>query len=59
MSHALKKTNRLCIPPRDKSNIASPRSAIGHECSHKAQVKNAVDFGFSRYEAAMKELAKV
>ncbi len=59
MSHALKKAERLLIPPRDKSIIASPRAAIGDGYAHKDQVKNAFDFGFVRYEKAMEELSKV
>lgn len=59
MSHALRKANRMCIPPRDKSKVASPRASIGENCSHSEQVKNAFDFGFARYEKVMEELAKV
>lgn len=62
MSYALKQTNRLCIPPRDKSRVAKPMAAMassGENARHCDQVKNAFDFGFSRYEKAMKELSKV
>ncbi|HCN6454724.1 TPA: hypothetical protein N6020_005160, partial [Escherichia coli] len=50
---------RLTIPPRDKSVVAAPRPAIDENCTHREQVKNAFDFGFSRYEKAMEELSKV
>lgn len=59
MGHALKKTERLCIPPRDKRVVASPRAAMGDECSHADQVKNGFNFGFTRYEKAMDKLSKV
>ena len=59
MGHALKKADRLYIPPRDKSTVAKPRAAISSACSHTEQVKNAFEFGFSRYEKAMEELSKV
>ncbi len=59
MSHALKKADRLYIPPRDKTVVAKPRAAISETCSHTGQVKNAFDFGFSRYEKAMEDLSKV
>ncbi|TGH07643.1 hypothetical protein E5S53_20520 [Escherichia coli] len=59
MSYALKKRTRLNIPPRDKRVVAVPRPAIDENCTHREQVKNAFDFGFSRYEKAMEELSKV
>lgn len=59
MGHALKKTERIYILPRDKSVIASPRAAIGDDCSHADQVKNGFSFGFARYEKAMDKLSKV
>ncbi|WP_241569198.1 MULTISPECIES: hypothetical protein [Rosenbergiella] len=59
MSHAQRKEDRLYIPPRDKSNIARPKAAIGDNVSHSDQVKNAFGFGFARYEKAMEELSKV
>ena len=59
MSHALRKAERLLIPSRDKSVIALPRAAVGDGYTHKDQVKNAFDFGFSRYEKAMEDLSKV
>lgn len=59
MGHALKKADRLYIPPRDKSTVAKPRAAISEHCPHTEQVKNAFEFGFSRYEKAMEELSKV
>ncbi|MGO2458755.1 MAG: hypothetical protein ACTH8P_01080 [Ewingella sp.] len=59
MSHALRKAERLLIPSRDKSIVAAPRAACGDGISHKDQVKNAFDFGFSRYEKAMEDLSKV
>ncbi|PHM26557.1 hypothetical protein [Xenorhabdus budapestensis] len=58
MSQALKKTNRLCIPPRDKSKQAPPRAAKG-DGSHIDQINNAFAFGFARYDKAMEELSKV
>ncbi|CCQ28777.2 putative phage protein [Escherichia coli 2-011-08_S3_C3] len=39
--------------------MAAPRPAIDENCTHREQVKNAFDFGFSRYEKAMEELSKV
>ncbi len=45
MGHALKKADRLYIPPRDKSMVAKPRAAISKACSHTGQVKNAFEFG--------------
>ena len=48
MGHALKKADRLYIPPRDKSTVAKPRAAISEACSHTGQVKNAFEFGFAR-----------
>ncbi|MFP1728033.1 hypothetical protein [Lonsdalea quercina] len=59
MSHALKREERLLIPRRDKTMVALPRAAIGKDCSHTDQVKNAFDFGFKRYDKAMEELSKV
>lgn len=59
MGHALKKTERLCIPPRDKSAVASPRAAMGDGFTHADQVNNAFSFGFARYEKAMDKLSKV
>jgi hypothetical protein len=59
MSCPIKKHTRLSIPPRDKSVVAVPRPAIDENCAHREQVKNAFDFGFSRYEKAMEELSKV
>ncbi|ECD7340280.1 hypothetical protein FAS33_25465 [Salmonella enterica subsp. enterica serovar Newport] len=59
MGHALKKADRLYIPPRDKSMVAKPRAAISKACSHTGQVKNAFEFGVARYEKAMEELSKV
>ncbi|MEX2977359.1 hypothetical protein AB4J97_10600 [Serratia fonticola] len=59
MSHALKRAERLYIPPRDKSAVASPQAAIGANSTHCDQVKNAFDFGFARYEKAMEDLSKV
>lgn len=38
MSHALKKADRLYIPPRDKSTVAKPRAAISETCSHTGKV---------------------
>ncbi|ENG71715.1 putative bacteriophage protein [Escherichia coli p0305293.8] len=49
----------MSIPPRDKSVVAVPRPVIDENCAHREQVKNAFDFGFSRYEKAMEELSKV
>ncbi|MDU3815802.1 hypothetical protein [Mixta calida] len=59
MGHAQKKADRLYIPPRDKSVVATPRAALGTEATHQDQVKNAFGFGFSRYERAMEDLSKV
>ncbi|APC11203.1 hypothetical protein NQ837_000927 [Providencia rettgeri] len=59
MSHALQKPNRLNIPARDKNKIAAPRAAMSEQGSHDNQVKNAFDFGFTRYEKTMEKLAKV
>ena len=59
MSHAQRKEDRLYIPPRDKSKIARPKAAMSDNVSHSEQVKNAFEFGFSRYEKAMEELSKV
>lgn len=59
MSHALKKADRLSIQPRDKSTVAKPHAAISETSFHNDQVKNAFEFGFSRYEKAMEHLSKV
>ncbi|MBP6121463.1 MULTISPECIES: hypothetical protein [Providencia] len=59
MGNALQKANRLNIPTRDKAKIAAPKAAISEQSTHDNQVKNAFDFGFARYEKAMKKLAKV
>jgi hypothetical protein len=59
MSYALRKPERLYIPRRDKTVVASPRAATGDGIAHADQVKNAFDFGFARYEKAMDELSKV
>ncbi|WP_211725307.1 hypothetical protein [Pantoea dispersa] len=59
MGHAQKKAERLYIPPRDKSIVATPRAAMSDGTSHQDQVKNAFDFGFARYEKAMEQLSKV
>lgn len=58
MSYALK-TPAIDYSPRDKSVVAAPRPAIDENCTHREQVKNAFDFGFSRYEKAMEDLSKV
>lgn len=59
MGHAQKKAERVYIPPRDKSIVASPRAAMSDDTTHHDQVKNAFGFGFARYEKAMEELSKV
>lgn len=59
MGHALEKAARLYIPPRDKSTMAKPHAAICETSFHNEQVKSAFEFGFSRYEKAMKHLSKV
>ncbi|MDN0088329.1 hypothetical protein QVN42_13240 [Yersinia nurmii] len=59
MSHALRREDRLIIPPRDKTITASPRAAVGDGYAHKGQVQNAFDLGFARYEKAMEDLSKV
>lgn len=59
MGHAQEKTNRLYIPARDKSEVAKPNPAIGHDCDHNGQVSNAFNFGFARYKKAMEDLSKV
>lgn len=59
MGHAQKKADRLYIPPRDKSIVATPRAALGADVTHQDQVIMAFDFGFTRYEKAMEDLSKV
>lgn len=56
MGHALKKTDRIYIPPRDKSQVAVARPAEGE---YKAQLEKAFCAAFQRYEKALEELAKV
>lgn len=59
MGHAQEKVERLYIPPRDKSVVAAPRAAMSDGSTHHDQVKNALGFGFARYEKAMEDLSKV
>ncbi len=56
MGHALKKTDRIYIPQRDKSRVAEPRSAEG---VYQAQIEKAFCTAFLRYEKAFEDLAKV
>ncbi|EMG5018777.1 hypothetical protein ACM74F_01075 [Pseudomonas aeruginosa] len=56
MGYALKKTDRIYIPPRDKSQVAVARPAEGE---YKAQLEKAFCAAFQRYEKALEELAKV
>ncbi|MBG6290811.1 hypothetical protein [Pseudomonas nitroreducens] len=57
MGHALKKTDRIYIPPRDKSRgEAVARPAEGE---YQVQLEKAFCMAFQRYEKALEELAKV
>lgn len=56
MGHALKKPDRIHIPPRDKSVVAKARPAEG---VHTTQLERAFCMAFQRYEKALEELAKV
>jgi len=56
VGHALKKTDRIYIPQRDKSRVAEPRSAEG---VYQAQIEKAFCTAFQRYEKAFEALAKV
>ncbi|MBI6667172.1 hypothetical protein YA0024_11840 [Pseudomonas syringae] len=56
MGNALKKTERLCIPQRDKSSVAKARPADG---AYQAQIEKAFCAAFHRYEKAFEDLAKV
>lgn len=56
MGHALKKPDRIYIPPRDKSAEAKARPAEG---VHGVQLDKAFCMAFQRYEKALEELAKV
>lgn len=56
MGHALKKTDRIYIPQRDKNRVASPRPVEGE---YQVQIEKAFCMAFERYEKAFEELAKV
>nr|WP_178112831.1 MULTISPECIES: hypothetical protein [Pseudomonas] len=56
VGHALKKTDRIYIPQRDKSRVASARPAEGE---YQVQIEKAFCMAFERYEKAFEELAKV
>lgn len=57
MGHALKKSDRIYIPPRDKSRgEAVARPAEGE---YQVQLEKAFCMAFQRYEKALEELAKV
>lgn len=56
MAQALHRPTGLKIPPRDKSQVALPHSALGN---HKEQVRTAFAKMFQRYEKTLEELAKV
>ena len=56
MAQALRKQTSLNIPPRDKTQVALPHSALGN---HKEQVRTAFAKMFQRYEKTLEELAKV
>ena len=56
MGHALKKTDRIYIPQRDKSRVAVARPAEGE---YQVQIEKAFCMAFERYEKAFEELAKV
>ncbi len=56
MGNALKKTDRIYIPPRDKSQVAKARPAEG---DYQAQLEKGFCMAFQRYEKALEELAKV
>jgi len=60
MPEAVKpKEGRLHIPPRDKDAVSSPSPVLDGGGRYAEQVKNAFDFGLSRYAKAMEELSKV
>lgn len=56
MGYALKKPDRLHIPPRDKSQVAKAHPAEGE---YQAQLDKSFCMAFQRYEKALEELAKV
>lgn len=56
MGHALKKTDRIYIPQRDKARVATARPAEG---VYQAQIEKAFCTAFHRYEKAFEDLAKV
>nr|WP_275300563.1 hypothetical protein [Pseudomonas sp. AF32] len=56
VGNALKKTDRICIPQRDKSSVALARPADG---AYQAQIEKAFCTAFQRYEKAFEDLAKV
>lgn len=56
MGHALKKTDRIYIPQRDKNRVATARPAEGE---YQAQIEKAFCTAFHRYEKALEDLSKV
>jgi hypothetical protein len=56
VGHALKKTDRIYIPQRDKARVATARPAEG---AYQAQIEKAFCTAFHRYEKAFEDLAKV
>lgn len=56
MGSALPKTDRLYIPPRDKSKVARARQVEGF---YDVQVNKAFSLAFARYEGTLEKLSKV
>lgn len=56
MGHALKKTDRIYIPQRDKTRVASARPVDGE---YQAQIEKAFCLAFQRYEKTFEDLSKV
>lgn len=59
MSNAVIKEQKMYIPARDKSKVASPRPAISQNCNHSEQVKRASEICFKNHKEAYDLLAKM
>ena len=56
MNQALRKQERLIIPPRKEGEVAKARPCLG---DHYEQLEKVRARSFARYESAYRELAKV
>ncbi|WP_417539531.1 hypothetical protein [Marinobacter sp.] len=53
---ALPKTDRIYIPPRDKTKVAKARQVEGF---YDVQINKAFSIAFEQYEKTLEQLSKV